>query len=185
MITVVSGLPRSGTSLMMQMLAAGGMPLLTDEVRAPDNNNPRGYFEFDPVKRLNRDSSWMREARGKGVKIVSPLLRYLPEDENYRILFMRRDIAEVLQSQAAMLAREGKEDDVAHPSLRDALERHLVNVEELMETRKIPVLYVEHRALITAPAEESRRIAEFLGLTLNTAAMDAASDPALYRERRK
>jgi len=184
MITIVSGLPRSGTSLMMQMLAAGGMPILADDSRMPDANNPRGYFEYEPAKRLNRDASWLPKARGKAVKIVSLLLRYLPEDEDYRILFLRRNIAEVLQSQAAMLAREGKDDDIDAPAFREALQKHLVNVEELLEKRAIPVLYIEHLALITAPAEESARIAEFLGLPLNTAAMDAVSDLSLYRERR-
>ncbi len=109
-ITVVSGLPRSGTSLMMQMLVAGGLPALTDAVRSPDESNPRGYFEFEPVKRLRTDASWLEQARGRAVKIIHLLLRELPTDGRfqYRVLFLRRPLEEVIASQSAMLARAGK-----------------------------------------------------------------------------
>src|SRR5450432_3057856 len=108
-ITVVSGLPRSGTSLMMQMLAAGGMPLLTDQIRAPDQDNPRGYFEFERVKQIKRDQAWLGSAVGKAVKIIHLLLYDLPPNRNYRVIFMRRNIEEVLISQRKMLQRTARQ----------------------------------------------------------------------------
>src|SRR4051812_48441025 len=109
-ITIVSGLPRTGTSLMMQMLAAGGIPPLTDNLRQPDESNPRGYYEFEPVKKLRSDRTWLGQARGKAVKIIHLLLRELPVDGSfrYRVLLMQRPMSEVLSSQRAMLARQGK-----------------------------------------------------------------------------
>src|SRR6266704_120595 len=108
-ITIVSGLPRSGTSLMMQMLSAGGMPILTDGVRAADEDNPRGYLEFEAVKRTKEDSTWVAGASGKAVKMVYLLLHDLPAGNEYSVILMRRDIREVIASQRAMLARLGKQ----------------------------------------------------------------------------
>src|SRR5579872_1312474 len=106
-VTIVSGLPRSGTSMMLRMLAAGGLPILTDGVRTPDEDNPHGYLEWEGVKSLARDASWVASARGKGVKVIYYWLRDLPRDCRYRVIFMRRDLDEVLASQAAMLERRG------------------------------------------------------------------------------
>src|SRR5262249_30630691 len=102
-IIIVSGLPRSGTSLMMQMLDGGGVPVLTDNIRAADTDNPRGYYEFEPVKATKRDATWLPAARGKAVKMVSQLLYHLPPGETYRVLFLERDLEEVLASQEKML----------------------------------------------------------------------------------
>src|SRR5438046_6429896 len=107
-ITVVSGLPRSGTSLMMQMLRAGGMPVRTDGFRKADEDNPRGYLEYEPVKRTREDSSWVSDAVGKAVKVVYLLLRDLPDGFDYRVILMRRSLREVLASQSAMLMRSGR-----------------------------------------------------------------------------
>ena len=107
-IIVVSGLPRSGTSLMMQMLAAGGVEVVTDHVRTADTDNPRGYYEFELVKKIKQDASWLPEARGKAVKMVSQLLYDLPAGEKYRIIFLERDLDEVLVSQEKMLERLGR-----------------------------------------------------------------------------
>src|SRR5262249_61604387 len=109
MIVIVSGLPRSGTSLMMQMLQAGGMPLLTDALRPADADNPNGYWEYEPVKRLQQDNSWIPKAEGRAVKVVSALLPYLPPQHTYKIIFMQRPMQEVLASQTAMLERRGQE----------------------------------------------------------------------------
>src|SRR4029450_2106899 len=113
MIVVVSGLPRSGTSLMMQMLQAGGMPLLTDDLRPPDADNPNGYWEYEPVKRLHQDNSWIRKAEGKALKAVSGSLHYLPPQPTYKILFMQRPMQEVLASQTVMLERRGQQSGKA------------------------------------------------------------------------
>src|SRR5713101_7433843 len=104
-IIIVSGLPRSGTSLMMQMLDNGGVAVLTDNIRAADTDNPRGYYEFEKVKKIKQDSSWLPETRGKAFKMVSQLLYDLPTSERYRIIFMERDLDEMLISQEKMLKR--------------------------------------------------------------------------------
>ena len=113
MIVVVSGLPRSGTSLMMQMLQAGGMPLLIDDLRPADTDNPNGYWEYEPVKRLQQDNSWIPQAEGKAVKVVSALLQYLPPQHTYKIIFMQRPMQEVLASQTVMLERRGEQSGKA------------------------------------------------------------------------
>ncbi|MBI1318095.1 MAG: sulfotransferase family protein [Candidatus Hydrogenedens sp.] len=179
-ITVVSGLPRSGTSLMMQMLAAGGMPVLTDDVRQADESNPRGYFEYDPVRWLHRDASWIGDSRGKAVKIVSPLLRFLPEGEDYRVVVVRRELEQVLCSQAAMLGEAVAPDN----DLRAAYAAHLPQVEAFLATRNIPTMYVDHGALMAQPRTVAEQVIAFLGVQLDPAAMASAVDPNLYRQRR-
>lgn len=186
-ITIVSGLPRSGTSLMMQMLAAGGCPLLTDNLRTADESNPRGYFELEVVKKLRVDQGWLAEARGRAVKIIHALVRELPADGrfHYRVLLMKRPIEEVLASQAAMLARSGKTSaDPAvlarvYQSQMDELERWLAAQQDF---RFLPV---EHQRLVESPTAVAAEINTFLGGDLNAAAMAAAVDPSLYRERRR
>lgn len=186
-ITVVSGLPRSGTSLIMQMLAAGGHPVLHDEKRGADESNPRGYLEFEPVKRLRTDQSWLEQARGHAVKIIHLLLRELPHDGrfHYRVLFLRRPMEEVIASQQAMLARGGKAS--AEPlALAKVYQSQLVQIEQWLapqscfETRTI-----EYHRLLAAPAAMAEEIDAFLGHGLDTAAMASAVDPTLYRERAK
>ena len=184
-ITIVSGLPRSGTSLMMQMLAAGGIPPLTDHLRAADESNPRGYFEFDAVKRLRSDHSWLDLARGHAVKIIHLLLRELPTDRGlqYRVIFMRRPLGEVLASQRAMLERQGK------PAADDALlakvfGSQLEQVEQWLATAPgFSVLQVEHHALFESAQSTAERVSEFLGGQLDVAAMLGVIEPALYRQR--
>ncbi len=184
-ITVVSGLPRSGTSLMMQMLAAGGIPPLTDHQRAADESNPRGYFEFEAVKRLRNDHSWLDLARGHAVKIIHLLLRELPTDRGlqYRVLFMRRPLEEVLASQRAMLERQGK------PAAADALLTkvyggQLAQAQQwLASAAGFSILEVEHHALFEAAPPTVLRLNEFLGGQLDVTAMFGVIDPALYRQR--
>ncbi len=184
-IVIVSGLPRSGTSLMMQMLAAGGVPIMTDALRVADASNPRGYFELEAVKKLRADKDWLDGACGHAIKIIHLLLRELPTDGGftYRVLFMERTLPEVLASQRKMLERAGK------PAADDAMltkvfTDQLAQAKEWMHAHDcFSFLPVEHRRLLTEPELVAAEIARFLGRDLNLAAMAAAVDPALYRER--
>lgn len=185
-LTVVSGLPRSGTSLMMQMLDAGGLPLLTDGVRGPDVDNPRGYFEYEPVKRMERDCDWIEAARGKGVKVISALLRSLPPGLPYQVLFMRRRIDEVLASQRAMLGRTGLEaPGFEDDALSASFERELVRLGDWLAAREnFRVLEVDYAALVASPRASVEGVVRFLGRSLDATRMAAAVDPALYRQRK-
>ena len=188
-IVVVSGLPRSGTSMAMMMLQAGGVPLLTDDVRLADESNPNGYFEFEPVKRLDSagDPDWLADAGGRAVKIISFLLTWLPETHDYRVLFMQRDLDEVIASQEQMLVRRGEPADGAGAdAMREIYARHLEQVERLLSNRRcFTRLPVSYRAAIERPAVEARRISDFLGGSLDVERMAAVANRQLYRNRRE
>ncbi len=186
MITVVSGLPRSGTSLMMQMLHAGGMPVLTDNLREPDANNPMGFLEYEKVKALKKDNSWMGEAEGKVVKIVSHLLPSMDLKYAYRVVFMARDVEEVVRSQSSMLERLGKTTAQAPTeTLLRHYSKHLEEIKDwLGKQPNFQVLYINHRDAVMHTEREVKRLNDFLGGKLDTAKMIAIIKPALYRERR-
>lgn len=184
-VVVVSGLPRSGTSMLMRMLAAGGLPPLSDGDRPADASNPHGYFEYAPVKRAREDASWLPLAQGRAVKIVSFLAPFLPPDPPCRVIHMRRPLDEVLASQAAMLRRKGiaaVEEDEA--PLRAACARAESAAAAYWAARPATdVLWLPHGAVIAEPAWAARQLAGYLGGGLDCAAMAAAVDPALHRER--
>jgi sulfotransferase family protein len=182
-IIVVSGLPRSGTSLMMQMLDRGGIPALTDEQRTPDPDNPRGYYEFEPVKGTKRDSSWLLAARGKVVKLVSALLYDLPPTERYRVIFMQRDLGEVLRSQEKMLQRRNQPVPDAG-KMRSAFTVHLERLFAWLPAQgHMQILTVSYNDLMSDAPREAARIAEFLGGRPDPQGMLQAIDPDLYRNR--
>jgi hypothetical protein len=185
MITVVSGLPRSGTSLMMQMLDVGGVPILADEHRPADDNNPRGYLEFEKVKQLKRDDSWLGDAEGKAVKIISHLLLELPTDLEYRVIFMLRNLDEVVASQSAMLERLGRQGaPVTTVELKRVFAKHLEDAKAWLGKHDgFRTLYVEHHDLLNHPQREAERVVEFLGGGMDLQAMVGCVDPQLYRER--
>lgn len=185
-VIVVSGLPRSGTSMLMRMLEAGGLPPLTDNLRAADDDNPRGYFEFEPVKKLKEgETDWLPQAQGKAVKIISALLPYLPPDYSYRILFLQREILEVLASQRKMLVRRGEDPNkINDADMAAYFQKHLEQVQEwLSRQNNISVLYLSYNRLIKNPSPEVEQIAQFLGRIINTSEMAAVVDPSLYRQR--
>lgn len=186
-MTVVTGLPRSGTSLAMQMLRAGGMPLLADEVRAADADNPRGYLEYEPVRRLARDASWMADAVGRAVKIVAPLVQRLPQGFEYRVLLVRRDLGEVIASQERMLAARGEANagGLAPERLAAVLAAQLEeSAAWLARTPGVRTIALEHAELLRDAAPVAAAIDAFLGGGLDVAAMRAVVDPALHRQRR-
>ena len=184
-VTVVSGLPRSGTSLAMQMIHAGGIPALTDGQRTSDDSNPRGYFELERVKQLKQDKSWLDEAAGKVVKVIHLLLAELPDDRPYRVVFMQRDLREVVQSQATMLARSGRPGGQLAPERLIAVyEQQLKTVEQWLAARpNFSVLRVPYAQLVSDPAGVVPTVNAFLGGTLDEARMRAAVDPRLHRNK--
>jgi uncharacterized protein YcaQ len=185
LITVVSGLPRSGTSMMMQMLAAGGMPVLTDGLRAADEDNPRGYFEYEPVKRTRRQPAWVSRAEGLAVKIVYALLRDLPAGHDYQVIMMHRDLAETIASQREMLRRSGRTGaEVSDETLRGLFDKELREVAAWLAAQpNFRVLDVEYTECVRDPARAAARVNRFLGGTLDEASMISAVDPLLYRRR--
>jgi hypothetical protein len=185
-VTVVSGLPRSGTSMMMRMLGAGGLPVLTDERRASDEDNPRGYFELEAVKRLDADNAWLGDAVGKVVKIIHMLLPSLPADCPCRVVFMERDLQEVIASQAVMLKRRGQEGAaVDADTLAGVFARQLRATYDWMASQpNLQVLKVSYAATVADPAPTIDALCAFLQPpSLDAGAMQAAVDPSLYRQR--
>ncbi len=182
-IIIVSGLPRSGTSLMMQMLACGGVETVTDNVRTADTDNPRGYYELEKVKKIKEDASWLPETRGKSFKMVSQLLFDLPPNERYRIIFMERDLDEMVTSQETMLQRRAR-PAAPREDIKRAFEKHLERLHEwLAQQTHMAVLFVKYSELIKNPDEQARRVSEFLAGKADVKAMVAAVDPSLYRNR--
>jgi hypothetical protein len=170
---------------MMQMLNAGGIPALTDGARTPDEDNPRGYFELDRAKRIRQDKAWLEDAAGKAVKLVHLLLYELPLHQNCRIIFMRRDLQEVLASQKRMLVRQGKQGaQLSDEQMSQAFDDQVGKVLNWVRLQpNFTLLEVHYRDLVTDPTTQARRINEFLGGGLNEPAMIAAVDPSLYRNR--
>jgi hypothetical protein len=183
-IIVVSGLPRSGTSLMMQMLDNGGLEVVTDHIRTADTDNPKGYYEYEMVKKIKKDATWLPATRGKVFKMISQLLYDLPPSETYRIIFMERDLDEVLVSQEKMLTRLGRQ-----PAPREQIVRaytvHLERLHEwLLRQRNIAVLRVSYNDLLERPHEQAERVRQFLGDKADIAGMVKKVDPSLYRNRK-
>jgi hypothetical protein len=186
-LIVVTGLPRSGTSLLMQMLAAGGVGVLSDELRAADEDNPRGYLEFGPVKRLLKDSKWLFGAQGKAIKIIAPLLVALPSGLACRVILCERDLDEVLDSQERMLLRRNPLH-ATPPERRRMLKaeyvRMLARVEAMLAQRAgTQLLVIKHSAAISNSLVTAERISNFLGGGLDVAKMAAAVEPTLHRHR--
>ncbi len=187
-IIVVSGLPRSGTSMMMKMLDAAGLPVLTDSLRKADEDNPKGYFELEPVKDLGKtdDISWLEDASGKVVKIVSPLLKHLPrEGYRYKVIFTQRNLYEILASQKKMLVRRDEPTDaIADEDMAQFFMRDLEAVRELLDGNDcFETAFFRYRQVLEEPVEQAKRIIEFLGLSSDPTEMAGVVDPSLYRNR--
>jgi hypothetical protein len=183
---VVSGLPRSGTSMMMKMLAEGGLPVITDGFRRADQDNPNGYFELEVSRQLKEgDSAWLREASGKGVKVISALLEYLPPHYQYKVILMERDVREILASQKKMLEHRGQTSRLSDEEMEHQFRVHLEALKPwLARQPNMDLHVVNYNLLMAQPALLCEQIVEFLELPLNQARMRAVPDRQLYRNRR-
>jgi hypothetical protein len=184
-ITIVSGLPRSGTSMMMKMLDAGGMPILTDNLRTADEDNPKGYYEFELVKQLENNHAWLKDAHGKAVKIISQLLKSLPAEYHYKIIFMRRNMDEILASQRQMLIRRGEPaDTVGDEKMARIFQMHLIQVESWLQKQpNIEVLYIQYNDVLKNPVVNIKQINQFLDGRLDEGKMASVVDKSLHRQR--
>lgn len=182
-LTVVTGLPRSGTSMMMKMLEAGGMPVMTDEIRTADDDNPRGYYELEAVKRTKEDPSWIDGAAGKAVKMVYSLMYDMPSDLRLRAVVMRREIKEILHSQRKMLQRHDNDDEVEDALMASLFDRQMNDfIAWLPQQANVEWIEVSYNNIMEDPLRETRRIAEFL-TGLNAEGMASIVDTSLYRNR--
>jgi hypothetical protein len=186
-ITIVSGLPRSGTSMMMKMLEAGGILPMTDQIRTADEDNPKGYYEFERVKKMPEgDTAWVAEAGGKSVKVISALLEHLPPGYTYKVIFMQRKIDEVLASQKQMLVRSDKPTDkVSDEKLAEMYAKHLAKIRSWLAAQpNFSVLYVDYNAMLSDPTPYTNEISRFLGDQVNAEKMGVIVDTDLYRQRK-
>ena len=186
-VIVVSGLPRSGTSMAMKMLEAGGLEVVQDGIRSADEDNPKGYFEDERVKDLEKseDPSWLHDCRGKVIKIISFLLKDLPADNHYKVIFLRRDLNEVMASQNKMLRRRGEPvDESSDQKMIELYKSHLQKVDFSLRNRaNVEYVDIEYREAVANPREQAERVVKFLELDLDVDRMAQAVDPALYRNR--
>ncbi len=182
-IIIVSGLPRSGTSMMMKMLEAGGLTPFQDHNRQADTDNPNGYYEYEGVKDLANDATWLAQASGHVIKIISSLLPHLLDNLSYKIIFMERQISEVLASQNKMLERSGQKNNTADNIMAAKFSMHLRKIKKYLIKRQIAVMYVNHHDVINQPATQASQINVFLGGGLATDKMSQVVDKTLYRQR--
>jgi hypothetical protein len=184
-IVVVSGLPRSGTSMAMKMLEAGGLAVVTDGLRAADEDNPKGYYEDERVKDLHQaaDKTWLRDARGKVVKIISFLLKSLPAENNYQVVFMHRNLREIVASQNKMLVRRGERNDTPDERAVELLEEQVRDARFFLRRPQFEVLELNHGEMLRGARPQAQRMADFLGQSLDMERMAQVVDVQLYRNR--
>ena len=186
-IYVVSGLPRSGTSMMMKMLEAGGLSALTDNIRTADDDNLQGYYEFERVKAMkDGDTGWVGEAQGKVIKVISALLESLPAGYHYKVIFMEREMMEILASQRKMLERRGKPGNPAEDGkFAELYGKHLEKIKAwLARQENMEVLYVRYNEMLKEPAVLAGGVAEFLGIPVDVRAMSEVPQEQYYRQRK-
>uniref|UniRef100_UPI0025FA113B tetratricopeptide repeat protein n=1 Tax=uncultured Thiohalocapsa sp. TaxID=768990 RepID=UPI0025FA113B len=185
-VVIVSGLPRSGTSMLMQMLAAGGLPILTDGAREADADNPRGYLEYEAAKRPDAGTGWLSDARGKAVKIVAQLLPALTATHRFRVIFAERPLNEIIASQRVMLERSGKQGGrLAERQLAGTFLKQIAQVKRILTPHgeRVQVLSVSYHDTLADPAALAARLNAFLGGVLDERALAAAVAPSLRRQR--
>ena len=179
-VTIVTGLPRSGTSLMMQLLNKSSLEILSDGIRQKDISNPEGYYELEAVKGIVRDNSFLKDATGKVVKIVAPLPVYLDKSLDYRIVFMRREIEEVLRSQEKML---NKDQTSEREKFRTIYEMHLKKTYHFFESNSIPYIDIQYKQLLNESEQELKRLIDFLELSTPIEELLSVINVDLYRNK--
>jgi hypothetical protein len=184
-IVVVSGLPRSGTSMAMKMLEAGGMKIVTDSLRTADEDNPKGYYEDERVKDLylEGDKTWLRDARGRVIKVIAFLLKSLPSEHNYKVLFMQRNLREIVASQNKMLVRRGEANETPDERAVELLDQQLRDARFFLRRAHFEVLELSYKETLDSPRAQAQRVADFLGAPLDVAKMAEVVDLQLYRNR--
>jgi hypothetical protein len=184
-IIVVSGLPRSGTSMMMKMLEEGGIPILTDAIRGADDDNPNGYYEFELVKKLPEgQNQWLADANHKVVKIVSALLEHLPVNYRYKIIFMEREPREILASQQKMLANRNEKSEISDTEMQEQFQKHLAAIKYwLARQPHMDVMYLDYNKMISKPENYCQAIADFIAIPVDVSKMLAVPNERLYRNR--
>ncbi len=184
-ITIVSGLPRSGTSMMMKILEAGGVEIVTDNIRQANEDNPHGYYEYEKVKEVKEDASWLKETRGKAFKMISQLLYDLPSNESYKVIFMKRNMGQILASQKKMLERRGNDkNEISDERMGEFFHKHLSKIMEWMDERKyMDVLYINYNDILENPGGQIKILNRFLNNRLNAENAVNAIDKSLYRNR--
>ena len=184
-IIVVSGLPRSGTSMMMKMLEEGGIPILTDAIRGADDDNPNGYYEFELVKKLPEgQNQWLADANHKVVKIVSALLEHLPVNYRYKIIFMEREPREILASQQKMLANRNEKSEINDTEMQEQFQKHLAAIKYwLARQPHMDVMYIDYNKMISKPENYCQAIADFIAIPVDVSKMLAVPNERLYRNR--
>jgi hypothetical protein len=184
-IIIISGLPRSGTSMMMKILAEGGLGIVTDELRSADDDNPNGYFELETVKQMATGNlAWLSDATGKGIKVISGLLEFLPAQHSYKVIFMEREIKEILASQRKMLERRNEVSHVDDADMEAQFRKHLSAVKAwLVRQPNMDVLFISYNTLMSNPEPLCRRVVEFTRAPLNLSRMLAVPNSQLYRNR--
>jgi hypothetical protein len=185
MIIIVSGLPRSGTSMMMRMLEKAGVTILTDQIRKRDEDNLLGYYEYEPVKSLYNDNSWLVKAEGKAIKIVSPLLKTITPEFNYKVIFMERKIEEILASQEKMMKRRNEIQKIDNKTMEGIYRKHLREIKKwLAEQHYIETVYIDYNKAVEGPIQWVEKIVYFLELSENAETLAQAVNPNLYRQRK-
>ena len=185
-ITIVSGVPRSGTSMMMRMLAAGGMEIVVDNIRKADEDNPQGYYECEKVKKLKEDNTWLKDTYGKSIKVISMLLSDLPKDHTYKVIFMKRELKEIIASQNIMLQRREREDvsKLDENKIGEAFEKHAHAIEKWLKKQvNMDIIYMNYNDMINNARENVSIVTDFLGNDLNMKKMIEVVDKNLYRVR--
>ena len=183
---IVSGLPRSGTSLMMMMLDAAGIPPMQDYIREADADNPKGYYEYERVKKMPEgDTQWVKNSKGKAVKVITALLEHLPKKYKYDVIIMRREMDEILASQAKMLERRGEENKISDSEMSDLFSKHFEKTLSWIKNQKnFRFVEISYNNLLVNPEEEINKVNQFLGGEMDTQAMLGKIDPKLYRQRK-